>query len=314
MNFRITTKPNRIMDALMKMITNNSMNIKGKTLRSVILAAAILAAIVLYGCSEPTSPYEYRKEAVVNATLVAGQPIDTVMLAWTGQVDQYYSKSDLAIPGALVIVSEVGGPFLDTLVYDPINPGRYHTADPSKIILPKHTYDLYIKTPDPDVRVITGRTSVPDTFSISYATMHNGDTVRYDLAAPVNTFQWTASRNFSVYLPTVSTLEQYPALIPKAYYDDTASVDFKRPSFIVYRIGLPKDQTHSDLPWVFLNYFGKTRFDVFAVDENCSDFLNQWMALQSGELKEIRYKLKGGIGLFASKVQAKNGIEVYLVK
>jgi hypothetical protein len=180
------------------------------------------------------------------------------------------------------------------------------------VILSLHNYDLYIKTPDPDVRVITGHTSVPDSFSITNTTMHNGDTLRYDLTAPVNTFRWSESRNFSAYLPTVSTLEQHPALIPKAYYGDTTKADFKRPDLIVYRIGLPKAQTHTELPWVFLNYFGKTRFDIFAVDENLSDFLNQWMALQSGELKEIRYKLNGGIGLFCSKAQANGGVEVYL--
>jgi hypothetical protein len=63
---------------------------------------------------------------------------------------------------------------------------------------------------------------------------------------------------------------------------------------------------------VFLNYYGRTRFDVFAVDENLSDFLNQWLALQTGELKEIRYQLRGGIGLFCSKSRAKNGLDIYL--
>ena len=271
-----------------------------------------LLSLALYGCSEPTSPYEYRKEAVVSATLVAGESIDTVKLSWTGEVDKYYNQDNLAITGALVIVSEVAGPFVDTLVYDPTNPGRYHTADISRKILPLHTYDLYIKTPAPDVRVITGRTSVPDTFSITNSTLHNGDTVKYDLTAPVNTFSWSVSSNFAGYLPTIASLDPHPALIPKAFYRDTNSVDFKRPDLVVYRIGLPKAQTFSELPWVFLNYFGRTRFDVFAVDENLQDFTNQWMALRSGELKEIRYKLQGGIGLFCSKAQGKNGFEVYL--
>ncbi len=282
--------------------------------RSAAAGLAIFAVLAGSGCSEPVSPYEYRKEAVVSATLEAGQPIDTVMLTWTGRVDQYYNEEGLAIPGALVVISEAGGPFIDTLVHDTAHPGRYHTADPTKVILPLRTYDLYIRTPGPDVRIITGRTSVPDTFSITRATLDDGDTVRYDLNAPVNAFEWTASANFSAYLPTITTLEPNPALIPKSYYDDTTSADFERPDLVVYRVGLPKAQTNTDLPWVFLNYYGRTRFDVFAVDENCSDFLNQWMALQGGELKEIRFRLQGGIGLFCSKMRAGNGREVYLVR
>jgi len=270
--------------------------------------------IGLYGCTEPTSTYEYRKEPVVSATLLAGQAVDTLWLSWSGQVDQYYTRANLAITGALVIVSESGGAFADTLSYDVHFPGRYYSASPSKKILPTHTYDLYIRTPAPDVRVITAQTSVPDTFSITNATLRSGDTVRYDLSAPVNTFSWTPSNNFSTYLPTIASLDPHPSLIPKAFYRDTNSTNFKRPDLVVYRIGLPKEQTSTELPWVFLNYFGRTRFDVFAVDENCADFLKQWNALQGGELKEIRYKLNGGIGVFCSKAQAKNGFEVVLKK
>jgi hypothetical protein len=278
------------------------------------LWAAALASIGVSGCTEPTAPYEYRREVVVNATLVADQPIDAVFLTWTGTVDGYYDPKELGITGALVVVSEVGGPFIDTLMHDPMSPGRYYTTGPYSVIQPMHTYDLLVVTPGPDSRVVTGRTTVPDTFSITHSTLSDGDTVRYDLTAPVNTFGWSPSRNFSAYLPTVTTLDPDAALIPKAFYDDTASADFNRPDHIVYRIGLPKAQTHTELPWVFLNYYGRTRFDVFAVDENLSDFLNQWLALQSGELKEIRYLLRGGIGLFCSKSQANNGLEIYLTE
>jgi len=279
-----------------------------------LLLGAIAAAAGFSGCTEPTAPYEYRREVVVNATLVAGQPVDTVMLTWTGTVDGYYDPVQLAIAGALVVVSEVGGPMVDTLVYDPANPGRYHTADTSKVILSLHTYDLFVLTPDPDARTVRGRTTVPDSFSITYSSLSDGDTVRYDLTAPVNSFEWSESGNFATYLPTVTTLDPGAVLIPKAFYDDTASADFDPPEYVVYRIGLPKAQTHTELPWVFLNYYGRTRFDVFAIDENLSDFLNQWLALQVGELKEIRYRLEGGIGLFCSKSQAKGGLEIYLTE
>ena len=279
--------------------------------RALVFSIAFVFA-VLSGCGESTSPFEYRREAVVNATLVANQRLVGLSLTWTGTVDGYYSASALGIANALVVIRDADGSYADTLFSS--GSGSYSSFELFRTILPRHTYDLYIRTPEPDVRIITGRTSVPDTFSIISSTLHDGDSVRYDLDAPVNSFEWSPSRNFAAYLPTVESTDQSPELIPKAYYGDTDSPDFHRPSHLVYRIGLPKTQTNTDVPWVFLNYYGKTRFDIFAVDENCSDFLNQWLALQTGELKEIRYKLQGGIGLFCSKSRAKNGVLVTIVK
>jgi hypothetical protein len=283
-------------------------------MRTPVIASALLVCVLLGGCTESTSPFDYRKEVVVNATLVANERMGDVMLTWTGSVDGLYSASALGIRGALVIVRDVTDPHSDTLAPDQANPGRYAQPFALDPVHPLHTYELYVRTPEPDVRIVTGRTSIPDTFSIIRSSLHNGDTVRYDLNAPVHSFEWAESRNFAAYLPTVTALDVNPALIPKVFYGDTASAGFTRPSRIIYRIGLPKAQTHSDIPWVFLNYYGRTRFDVFAVDENCSDFLDQWLALQTGELKEIRYKLQGGIGLFCSKSRAGNGVEISLVK
>jgi hypothetical protein len=274
----------------------------------------LLASVVFSGCDESTSPLEYRKEVVVNATLVAGQSLKEVQLTWTGTADGVYRASDLGIAGAMVIITDVNNGLVDTLDGVNSSPGLYRAQDFFLPVLRLHTYELYVRTPEPDVRIVTGSTTVPDTFSIVHSTLHFGDTVRYDPDAPVHSLEWSASRNFASYLPTVSSLDASPALIPKAYYGDTTSPGFKRPPRIIYRIGLPKAQTTSDLPWLFLNYYGLTRFDVFAVDENCSDFLSQWLALQKGELKEIRYKLQGGIGLFCSKSQARNGVVIYLAK
>ncbi len=299
--------------------TRNSKNLRPhaiallRAMTRAVAVALILLIAVLSGCDEATSPFDYRREVVVNATLVAGEHFADVFLTWSGRVDEYYSPLGLGIRGALVIISDAQGVFADTLLPDNGYPGRYTSAS-FRSVQPRQTYNLYVRTQEPDVRVVTGTTSVPDTFRITASTLHNGDRVRYDLDAPVHSFAWSTCGNFSAYLPTVWSMDANPALIPKAYYGDTASATFKRPSRTVYRIGLPKTQTNTDVPWLFLNYYGRTRFDIFAVDENLADFLRQWLALQTGELKEIRYKLQGGIGLFCSKSRAENGVEVYFVK
>ena len=268
--------------------------------------------IFFIGCDESPSGFDYQKEVVVSGTLVAGQSVDTLKLHWTGEVDKFYDRNSLAISDAIVLIQNADGTLFDSLAYDPANPGRYYSIDSTRIIEPAKTYKLYVKTTAPDMREITGTTTVPDTFSIISATVRNNDTLKYDVFAPVNEFYWTPSKFAATYLPTVFSLDQDAAMIPKAFYPDTSSEDFQRPDKIGYRVGLPKEQTNTVLPWVFLSYYGKTQFEIYAVDENYNDFLNQ-VAAQGGELKEIRYKLNGGIGLFGSKTQAKNGITVYLV-
>lgn len=263
-------------------------------------------------CEETPTAEGYRKEVVVNGTLFAGHNVDTVWLNWTGYVDKFYDPKALAISGASVVIQGVDVAYYDSLVYDSSNPGRYYSANPANKIEPTKTYRITITTPAPDVRVVTAQTTVPDTFSIVYSTLQNGDTLKYNLLAPAHKFAWSSSNFQATYLPTISYLDSNAAMIPKAFYGDTTSKDFQRPPKVGYRIGLPKDQTNSDLPWVFLSYFGNVQFDVYAVDFNYSDFINQVIPAQGGELREIRYNIQGGIGVFGAKTKASGGFKIYL--
>jgi hypothetical protein len=276
--------------------------------RSFAASIFIITALFLASCSETIAPTAYKKEIVVNALLYSGRSVDTVKLQWTGEVTQFYNPSAKAVSGAIVKIIGVGFPFVDSLVYDPLNPGRYYSANPSKIIEPTRTYQLFVRTPDGIE--ITGMTTVPDTFSITLSTIRNGDTVRYDPFAPLNVIKWSDSRFHGTYLPTIESLDSNASLIPKFFERDT--INNPKPQKIGYRAGLPKEQTSTELPWIFLTYFGTNSFNVYAIDENYSDFLNQLIPAQGGELREIRYRLNGGIGVFGSATVAAGGIRIYL--
>lgn len=283
-----------------------------KEIKNYLLIFLGLGSLIVAGCEESPADFEYKKEVVVSGTLTAERNVDTIKVHWTGEVDKYYSQKSLAITNAIVLIRNADGSTFDSLVYVDSGVGFYRSNASEKIIQPTKTYSLYIRTPAPDVREVTAITTVPDTFSIIYATMRNNDTVKYDVNAPIHQFIWTPSAFAATYLPTVSSLDQNAAMIPKTFYSDTTSKDFQRPEKIGYRIGLPKEQTNTVLPWVFLSYYGRTQFDIYSVDENYNDFLNQIFTAQGGELKEIRYKINGGVGLFGARTQAKNSIVIYL--
>jgi len=281
-------------------------------MKKIFLVAVLLTSIVVMSCEETPTSEVYRKEVVINGTLFAGQNVDTVWLNWTGYVNQYYDPKALAISDASVIIRGVDVAFYDSLVHDPLNPGRYYSTNPLNKIQPTKTYKITITTPAPDVRVVTAQTTVPDTFSITYTSLKEGDTIQYNLLAPAHEFSWSPSRFQETYLPTIRYLDSGAAMIPKSFYGDTTSTDFRRPDKVDYRIGMPKDQTNTLLPWVFLSYYGNVQFEVYAVDFNYSDFINQIIPAQGGELREIRYQVQGGIGVFGSKSKATGAFKIYL--
>jgi hypothetical protein len=277
--------------------------------RTLILLIILAAGALFSGCDTSTGSDAYKKEVIVNALLYSGRIADTVKVQWTGEISKSYNPLQNAIPGAVVKIIGVGFSFEDSLIYDPAIPGRYYSNSPSKIIEPAKTYRLYIRTPDG--KEITGITTVPDTFRITFSTINNGDTVKYNPFAPLNEFRWSNSRFHGTYLPTIESKDSGAALIPKFFERDT--VNNPKPQKIGYRVGLPKEQTNTILPWVFLNYFGTNTIDIYAIDENYNDFLNQLIPAQGGELREIRYRLSGGIGVFGSATKAAGGGTVYLV-
>lgn len=275
-----------------------------KTIHFIILCIALITI----GCEESASPFTYEKQIVVTGLIEAGRSVDSVKLVFTGEVDKLYNPSSYAITNAMVRIIGADVSFIDTLVHDPLNPGRYYSKDTTKIILATKTYHLDIRTADG--KALSAVTTVPDTFSMVYSTLADNSTLKYSTGSPVNFFAWSPSRLHGTYLPTVWSMDSAAARIPKSFIRDT--VEFPPPDKIGFRVGLPKEQTYTELPWIFLGYYGKTRFDIFAVDENYNKFLNQFVAGQGGELREIRYNVQGGLGVFGARTKAKGGITVYI--
>jgi len=274
-----------------------------------VLYSLILISLAIVGCDESASSVSYNKQIVVTGLIEAGRSVDTVKLVYTGEVDKVYTPAAYAITNAVVRIVGTDVAYIDTLVHDPLNPGRYYSNDTTKIIQATKTYKLEIKTADGSS--VSAVATVPDTFSMIYSTIVDNSTVHYNTGTPVNFFAWTPSRFHGTYLPTVWSMDSAAPRIPKSFIKDTTA--FPTPEKISYRIGLPKEQTYTELPWIFLTYFGKNRFEIYAVDENYTRFLNQFAAAQGGELREIRYNVQGGLGVFGARTRAKGSITAYII-
>ncbi len=272
----------------------------------LILFAVILALFA--GCEDSSSSFTYERRVVINGLIESGRSVDTISISFTGAVDKPYSLSDYAITTAVVTISGVDSPFRDSLHHDPARPGRYYSVDTTKKILPAKSYRMDVHVPGGGS--YSAVTTVPDTFSLIYSTLGNNSVVKYNTGLPVNYFVWSTSRFHGTYLPTITSTDSNAARIPKSFIQDTT--EFRAPDKVGYRVGLPKEQNYTELPWIFINYYGTTLIDVYAIDENYTQFLNQYVTTQGGELKEIRYSIPGAIGFFGSRTKASGGIKIYL--
>ncbi len=255
-------------------------------IKHLLPVLAILA--IVSGCKEPTSPNEYDNRLVVSGFLIEGEMIDTVMVQRTARIDEFFSSDAVAIPNARVVVS--GNGIVDTLRYDPSSPGRYYSVNASNVIRPLTTYALRIEAPG--YPVVSGSTTVPDPIRIL-----NRDLIPVALqynSAPIGV-QWSRCSQYADYVGSVTSRDTLAPKIRRRVTDVDTTEPPDRTSFM---FGF-YDMTSTEIPWFAFNYYGSQRIAISAIDSNYSACLGQ--ATVGGiDVKDMRYALKGGLGVFGS--------------
>ena len=258
---------------------------------------SLITLIGINGCSEPTYPSEYSYQIVVQGYLMANQPIDSIIVRRTARLEEYVSESILAINGATVVIA--GNGIVDTLKAMLGNPGLYTSMRiPQNIIKPKETYTLFVRTPDE--RIVTGTTTVPDTFHIigkeAFPRVFHYRKGPNDDPKKLYTINWTSSNTFSDYITSVTSLDSLADQIPRDFGNDDD--DERKPERTSYGFNYI-DITHAEIPWFTFNYYGTHMLAILAIDKNYYDFIRQ-LGGGGTDLKEIRYNVTGGLGVFGS--------------
>jgi hypothetical protein len=268
----------------------------------------LVALAGLCGCSEPSSPNDYSNQLVLNAYLFAGRSIDSVYVQRTAQILEQYTEDAVAIIGATVKISlmKATNPAAIETTYvllgDPVRRGRYFSP---ATVLPKRTYSIEIHASG--YPLVTGTTTVPDTFHL-VSTLPS--TILWNSDAPALQVEWSPSSGYSDYVASVTSLDA-----DAPYIDDFRSKnrnpDDPKPQKTSFFFNIPQ-RNSLEFPWFMFRYLGRHSISVSAVDENYYDFLRQSMAAEGGSLREIRYRLNGGIGVFASAAVATGTISFTL--
>jgi hypothetical protein len=278
-----------------------------KIVGTIILSAGIF---LMGGCSEPVTPNQYSDQLVVNAFIFAEQPIDSVFIQRTGNILEFYSDDAVAITNASVqitLMSASNPAAAETtymLTHDSAKRGRYFSP---VIIRPNRIYALRVTAPN--YPVVTGTTLVPDTFSV-ITTLP--PVVIWNIEYQPITVAWTQSRNYVDYIPSATSIDTTAPLI-NDFRSENRKADDPKPERTGYFFNIP--QRHSvSIPWLGFSYLGLHKLSVSAVDKNYYDYLRQAIASGGTSLREIRYNMEGGIGVFGSAAVAHHPIYVTLVQ
>lgn len=295
------------------------------------LLPALLVPLALAGCD--LSEDDFQPEVVVEATLVAGEPLPTVRLSTTGPIDAPYSFEAFALQGAEVRVELVGenGEDDEFFFYENVNvpenegdfPGNYVPMELHRV-LPERRYRLSVQVPDrPDLvppgEFIRAETVVPDTFRIVNSPP---DTIRYDILRPSPAIDVTRSLNPDRQGIYIFSIE---ALAPDVYgltptiaslledADDADPADFIRTSSPILNEGNydinPDGTLRLRVPWFAIAYYGPNRFVASALDDALFDFLRSRNAqfnpttLSPGEIQGVLSNVENGTGVFGSLAQ-----------
>jgi hypothetical protein len=274
---------------------------------SIGICIVFLMAL-LTGCSEPTSADDYSNQLVLNAFLFAGKPIDSIYVQRTAQVLEHYTESAVAIRNATVTINlmKAADPGSVEASYvlsgDPARPGRYYSP---AVIQPRRTYTIAVQADG--YPLVTGTTTVPDTFHV---TTSLPSTMFWDVMLSSIEVGWSSSSGHADYVVSITSMDPDAPLVDD-FRSKNRNPDDPKPERTSFFFNIPQ-RNSVEMPWLMFNYLGRQRISVSAVDENYYDFLRQSMSAEGGSLREIRYRLNGGIGVFASAAVASGPIDFNL--
>jgi hypothetical protein len=286
-------------------------------IRLLIVPAVLLLGGLLAAC-DMTDAGEFEEEVVVEAYLVAGEPLPEVRLSRTAPLNTTYDATERAVSEAEVEVHllDEDGDVATRYAYTERSnrPGVYAPLAP-EAVAPLRSYRLDVTTPDGSR--ITGTTVVPDTFAILSV---NADTVIYQsaeqLEVVISRSQFPERDQTYFNIVTEALDVQADRLVPLAaeVYDggdgDVTLEDLRlngSPPFNEANFEINPDNTITlRYPWLGVTFYGPNRVSINALGDNLYDFLRSATVQQGGstfspgEIPDVITRLDGALGVFGS--------------
>ena len=261
---------------------------------------------------------------VVEAVLIVGSPLPHINLSRTAAPNERYDRAAGTLPGARVSI--VQGDAVFAYSDDPAQPGRYIPPADSPSVAPNAVYNLEVVLDnEPTVRATT---TTPARMHIDHVALVDYDNVDRELrrlqlfssgdpySAPENQLEYTAgalvvriqSEKQSVsHQFSMLNLERDSELLFNLFDDEE---DEEEEDELKRRVTSPLVRAQDGqiyMPWDGINYAGRHKVKLFAVDQNWFDLVRtdnvnaDRGAGEAGQgFQRPLFHVENGIGLFAS--------------
>ena len=259
---------------------------------------------------------------VVEAVLIVGSPLPHINLSRTAAPDERYDRAAVTLPGARVSI--VQGDAVFAYSDDPAQPGRYIPPADSPSVAPNAVYNLEVVLDnEPTVRATT---TTPARMHIDHVALVDYDNVDRELrrlqlfpssdpySAPENQLEYIAgalvvriqSEKQSVsHQFSMLNLERDSELLFNLFDDEEEEDDELKRRATSPLIRAQDGQIY--MPWDGINYAGRHKVKLFAVDQNWFDLVRtdnvnaDRGAGEAGQgFQRPLFHVENGIGLFAS--------------
>lgn len=269
---------------------------------------------LLIGCN-PYKQDDYRQYYVVESYLIANAPLPEVRVSTTLPIDEFYSFEKAAIGNANVSVQLLAadGSVQFTYEYRPVSAGIYGPVNLVEV-KPARYYRLNITLQNGDT--VQSETFVPGKLSVIGQVP---DSIVYQAPERLE-FNTTSSfypgrQTYFIFSLKVKGTPSADQLTP-FYADvfDEAEQDIS--DFYLNSSPIINEKTYTKnengtitvfLPWNGVAFYGQNKIIISAIDDNFYDFIRSQSAqvggggsLPPGQIQNIIYHVKGGIGIFGS--------------
>ena len=270
---------------------------------------------------------------LVEAVLIVGSPLPHINLRRTAAPNETYNRADVTLPSARVSILQ--GDAVFAYSDDPAQPGRYIPPTSSPNVAPTTVYKLEVVLEnEPTVRATT---TTPARMYIDHVALVDYDNLDRELrrlklfssddpySAPENQIEYVAgalevqiqsdtqsvSHQFSML-----SLEQDSELLFNLFDDEEDEEDKPERRATSPLIRAQDGQIY--MPWEGINYAGRYKVKLFAVDQNWFDLVrtdNVHADRDVGEagqgFQRPLFHIENGIGLFASAAVDSFGFVVF---
>lgn len=289
--------------------------------RYLIVSSFIL--LTVSGC-DLYKQDNYQQYYVVEAYLVANAKLPNVRLSRTMPIQKQYNFQQAAVSGARVEIRKLNADssVAETYPYTQSSPGVYKPVSSAEV-LPQQRYQLHINTTDGDV--ITSITYVPGDFKTV-----NRLEDRYTYQSPnqieirTTTSDYITNRQ-AYYIFTVNAIRPDSTNLTPFYRDLVVNKDNDIENYYVNSSGIINQDNYDlnadgtitlSIPWLAIAFYDTNEVVANAIDNNMYDFLRSQSVqtggstLSPGEIQNIRYNVKGGIGVFGSMASDTNRVVI----